>query len=37
MKETFTPAEVKLVMFESKDIITASNTIHEEQPLVTQA
>lgn len=33
MKETFAPAEVKLVMFESKDIITDSNTLHDEQPL----
>ncbi len=33
MKETFTPAEVNLVTFESQDIITDSNAIREEQPL----
>ena len=33
MKETFTPAEVSLVTFESQDIITISNSISEEQPL----
>lgn len=30
MKETFTPAEVSLVMFESQDVIT--NSLGEEQP-----
>mgnify|MGYP003449059406 CR=1 FL=1 len=33
MKETFTPAEVSLITFESQDSVTASNTIHVEQPL----
>lgn len=33
MKETFAPAEVSLITFESQDVITTSNSIQEEQPL----